>query len=405
MTQTLSPLFTPDSATPAAARMVLGQLAQLRHGSLSIQLPGGAVQRLGAGEPAASVTLHNWKTFTAVLAHGDIGLADSYVAGHWSTPSLPALLRVLTRNRHDIEQMVYGRWWGRFIHRMRHLLRRNSRSGSRRNIQAHYDIGNSFYELWLDGTMNYSAALFGGDESMSMREAQARKMSRALSQARVQPGSRVLEIGCGWGALAEMAAVDFGASVTGVTLSTQQLAYARRRVDQAGVADRVQLRLQDYRDIADPPFDAICSLEMVEAVGREYWPTYFGKVASLLTPGGRACIQAIVIDEKLWPRYIAGTDFIQQYIFPGGCLPCRSEFERHARAAGLEVVQAFDFGRDYEITLRQWREQFLKRLPEVRQLGFDDRFIRIWDFYLAYCEAAFAERYVDVVQYTLERVR
>jgi cyclopropane-fatty-acyl-phospholipid synthase len=404
MTTTLSTLHTPHPATPAAARKVLGQLAHLRHGSLSVQLPGGTVQRMGAGEPAASITLHNWKTFAAVLAHGDIGLADSYAAGHWSTPSLPAVLRVLTRNRHDIEQMVYGRWWGRLIHRVRHLLRRNSRNGSRRNIQAHYDLGNSFYDLWLDETMNYSAALFGGDASLPMPQAQAAKMARALRQARVEPGSRVLEIGCGWGALAEMAAANFGAHVTGVTLSTEQLAYAVQRLAKSGMADRAQLRLQDYRDISDAPFDAVCSLEMVEAVGREYWPTYFGKLAGLLKLGGRACIQTIVIDERLWPRYIAGTDFIQQYIFPGGCLPSRSEFERHAHAAGLEVKEAFAFGGDYEITLRQWRERFLQRLPEVRQLGFDDRFIRIWDFYLAYCEAAFAEGNVDVVQYTLERM-
>lgn len=403
MNSTLSALFFPRAAAPAAARQVLVHLARLRHGSLTVQLPGGAVERVGQGEPSASITLHNWKPFAAVLAHGDIGLADSYAAGDWSTPSLPGLLQVLTRNRDDIEEMVYGRWWARLVHRARHLLRRNSRTGSRRNIQAHYDLGNDFYRLWLDETMNYSSALFGGNAQLPMPQAQQAKMLRALEAAGVGQGTRLLEIGCGWGALAELAANRLGASVTGVTLSTEQLVYGMQRLAKSGASGRAELRLQDYRDIQDAPFDAICSLEMVEAVGREYWPVYFGKLAALLKPGGRACIQSIVMEESLWPRYIAGTDFIQQYIFPGGCLPCPSEFERHARAAGLEVVEAFSFGRDYAITLREWRQRFLQRLPEVRQLGFDERFIRIWDFYLAYCEAAFEERNTDVVQFTLRK--
>jgi cyclopropane-fatty-acyl-phospholipid synthase len=213
----------------------------------------------------------------------------------------------------------------------------------------------------------------------------------------------LLEIGCGWGALAEMAATEFGAHVTGVTLSTEQLAFAQARLAALGKAGQADLRLQDYRAISDGPYDAICSIEMVEAVGREYWPSYFGAVARLLKPGGRACIQTIVIDDALWPRYIRSTDFIQQYIFPGGCLPCPTEFRRAAAAAGLEVVDELPFGADYAETLRRWRQAFLDQRARVLQLGFDERFSRVWEFYLAYCEAAFDQGSIGVVQYTLRK--
>jgi cyclopropane-fatty-acyl-phospholipid synthase len=226
--------------------------------------------------------------------------------------------------------------------------------------------------------------------------------------ARVKPGDRVLEIGCGWGALAEKATKEFDASIVGVTLSTEQLEWANARMQREGVAERADLRLQDYRDIgkttSDQPFDAICSIEMVEAVGREYWPEYFQTVARLLKPGGYACIQSIVIADELFDRYIASTDFIQQYIFPGGCLPCPREFRAQAKAAGFEVVDEFSFGQDYAQTLRLWRDDFMAQESHVLQLGFDRRFIRIWEFYLGYCEAAFMEANTDVVQYTLRKI-
>jgi cyclopropane-fatty-acyl-phospholipid synthase len=221
--------------------------------------------------------------------------------------------------------------------------------------------------------------------------------------AGVKPGDRVLEIGCGWGALAEMAVTEFGAAVTGVTLSTEQLDFASQRMARLGTGRWADLRLQDYRDIPDAPFDAICSIEMIEAVGREYWPTYFQAVSRLLKPGGRACIQSIVIDDALFERYIASTDFIQQYIFPGGCLPCPREFKAQAAAAGLVVVDELAFGADYAETLRRWREKFLAEKSRVLQLGFDERFMRIWEFYLAYCEAAFAKANIGVMQYTLQK--
>ncbi|MET0312549.1 MAG: cyclopropane-fatty-acyl-phospholipid synthase family protein, partial [Burkholderiaceae bacterium] len=299
MTTAFSP-FALSGNTPAAARTVLHLLGRLTHGSLTVRMPDGAVQRFGNGEgPAAAITLHNWNVCGAALRSGDIGFAESYIAGDWTTPHLTDLLLVFLANRREMEDVVYGSWTGRLFYRLRHLLNRNTRANSRKNIHAHYDLGNAFYELWLDGTMNYSSAWFEGDMSRPMAQAQHAKVRRALAAAGVKPGDRVLEIGCGWGALAEMGAGEFAATVTGVTLSTEQLAFAQKRMARFGPGAVSSLRLQDYRDIRDEPFDAICSIEMVEAVGREYWPGYFATVARLLKPGGRACIQSIVIDDAL----------------------------------------------------------------------------------------------------------
>ncbi|MFN3375091.1 MAG: class I SAM-dependent methyltransferase [Burkholderiaceae bacterium] len=388
--------------TPAAARTALKLMERLQHGSLTVQLPDGTLQHFGqGGGPAAAITLKNWNVCQAALKSGDIGFAESYIAGDWTTPHLTDLLKVFIANRQEVEGVIYGTWAGRLLYRLKHLLNRNTRANSQKNIHAHYDLGNAFYELWLDDTMNYSSAWFEGALDGDLRTAQHAKVRRALRMARVQPGDRVLEIGCGWGALAEMGATEFGAHVTGVTLSTEQLAFAQARMQRLGVAARCDLRLQDYRDIADGPYDAICSIEMIEAVGREYWPTYFQSVRKLLKSGGRACIQSIVIDDSLFARYISSTDFIQQYIFPGGCLPCPSEFRREAAAAGLRVEDEFAFGQDYAETLKRWRERFLAQRQRILQLGFDERFMHIWEFYLAYCEAAFAMRNIDLVQYTL----
>jgi cyclopropane-fatty-acyl-phospholipid synthase len=374
-----------------------------------VRLPDGSTRRFGQGQtPTASLHLNDWQVCSAALKSGDIGFAEGYIDGHWSSPDLVALLRLFIANRREVEDVIYGTWLGRLFYRVRHLLNRNTRGNSQKNIHAHYDLGNAFYELWLDGTMNYSSALYETPQS-SMQQAQLAKVRRALRMVDVKPGERVLEIGCGWGALAEMATTEFGASVVGVTLSTEQLAWARARMARCGVAERADLRLQDYRDIgrdgsADQSFDAICSIEMIEAVGREYWPTYFATVARLLKTGGRACIQSIVIDDEFFERYLQSTDFIQQYIFPGGCLPSPSAFRAQAEQAGLKVIDEFCFGQDYARTLEEWRQAFMAREHQVLALGFDRRFMRIWEFSLAYCEAAFAERNTDVVQYTLLKV-
>ena len=402
-TTATSALALPRSA-PAAARAVFKMLGQLAHGTLDVQLPDGEQLRFGQGDaPRAAIRLVDWRVCGAALKSGDIGFAESFIDGGWTSPDLVALLQLFIANRDAVEQVIYGSVWGGLAYRLKHLLNRNSRRGSRKNIHAHYDIGNPFYRLWLDETMNYSSALFEGDFTRPTAEAQLVKVRRALAECALQPGQRLLEIGCGWGALAETAAREIGAHVTGVTLSTEQLEFARERLARHGGAARADLRLQDYRDIDDGPFDAVASIEMFEAVGREYWGDFFATLHRQLKPGGRACLQTITIRDDLFDRYVKSTDFIQQYIFPGGLLPSPSAFRAEARRAGFEIVNELAFGRDYAETLRRWRADFLARDPQVRQLGFDQRFMRIWEFYLAYCEAAFETGNTDVMQFTLQR--
>jgi cyclopropane-fatty-acyl-phospholipid synthase len=404
MTTTLntSAVTLPPQELPRAAKRVLALLQRLRVGTLHVHGPGGYAQVFGTHQaPFAAIHIHRWDMCAEVLKSGDIGFVEGYMAGDWTTPALADLMRLLIANRREIEGAIYGHWLGRLAYRVKHMLNRNTRTNSRKNIHAHYDLGNAFYELWLDETMNYSSAWFDGDHTRPMADAQKAKVRRALRMAGVQPGDRVLEIGCGWGALAEAATTEFGAHITGVTLSTEQLAFANARMSWNGVKTQADLRLQDYRDIQDASFDAICSIEMIEAVGQEYWPTYFQTVSRLLKPGGRACIQSIVIDDEFFERYLQSTDFIQQHIFPGGCLPSPSAFKKQAEAAGLQVVDSFAFGPDYAETLRRWRASFMASLQEVKMLQFDDRFIRLWEFYLAYCEAAFDEANIDVIQFTL----
>jgi cyclopropane-fatty-acyl-phospholipid synthase len=404
-TTTASAFALPQSA-PAAARAVFHLLHNLHQGTLDVQLPDDTQWHLGHHHHPklrGAIRLRDWEVCAAVLKAGDIGFAEGYIAGSWTTPDLAALLKLLIANRDAVEAMVYGTWWGSVLYRIQHLLNRNSRRGSRKNIQAHYDLGNTFYRLWLDETMNYSAAWFGDDSSGDLATAQRAKVRRALGECALQPGARLLEIGCGWGALAECAAAEFGAHVTGVTLSSEQLAHATGRLARAGLASQADLRLQDYRDIDDPPFDAIASIEMFEAVGREYWPSFFETLRDRLKRGGRACIQTIVIRDDLFERYLRTSDFIQHYIFPGGLLPSPSAFRASAAAAGLQVVNEFEFGADYAETLARWRSRFMTHEPQVRELGFDHRFVRLWEFYLAYCEAAFAVGNTNVVQFTLQR--
>ena len=376
-------------------------MQRLQHGTLHLELPDGQVLQLGSGQhPHASMCLHNWQVFAAVLRSGDIGLAEGYIAQDWSTPHLADLLRLLMENRHALESLVYGGWWGRLAYRLRHLLNRNTRANSQKNIHAHYDLGNAFYELWLDDTMNYSSAWFEGDAGGDMRVAQHAKVRRALRMAGVQAGDRVLEIGCGWGALAEMATTEFGASLTGVTLSTEQLAFAQKRMVQQGVAEHADLRLQDYRDNKEQ-FDHVVSIEMFEAVGERWWPTYFRTVANALKPEGRAVIQSITIRDDLFAAYRKGTDFIQQYVFPGGMLPSRAAFRSAAARQGLAVRNEYAFGLDYARTLAEWRVAFEARWPEIQKLGFDETFRRLWRMYLCYCEAGFRAGSIDVVQFEL----
>ena len=385
---------------PTSAKVILKLLSKLQHGALRLHTPTGEVLYFGSGSVPVSLELHNWDLFTAAMRSGDIGFAESYIDGTWTTDNLTGLIALLVRNRTAIESLVYGSWWGSLLYRVKHLMNRNSKSGSRKNIHAHYDIGNEFYKLWLDPSMTYSSALFTEETGTDLELAQLAKYRAILGQMQVAPGEKVLEIGCGWGGFAELAAREGGVHTTGLTLSTEQLAYARRRMDEAGLAGMADLKLCDYRD-STGQYDAVASIEMFEAVGESYWPSYFECVARSLKQGGRACIQTIVIADELFERYRKSTDFIQQYIFPGGMLPSPSRFESMAAQYGLTVSLKRSFGIDYADTLVAWRHAFHARIDEVRMQGFDERFIRTWEFYLCYCEAAFRERNTDVMHFTL----
>ncbi|MDQ3188399.1 MAG: cyclopropane-fatty-acyl-phospholipid synthase family protein [Pseudomonadota bacterium] len=392
---------------PAQGTLAIGLLERLQHGRLDIVFPDGQRARYGSArsEERADLQLANWNVVGAALKSGDIGFAESYIAGDWTTSDLAQLLSFFVHNREEAEKMFYGTMIGRVAYRLRHLLNRNTKARAKKNIHAHYDLGNEFYKLWLDPTMTYSSAWlegaaggvhapFSDDEFARGQQA---KYQRVLDQLALPPTARVLELGCGWGGFAETAGAA-GHKVTALTLSREQLAYAHARLQARHLA--ADVRLQDYRD-ENGCYDGIASIEMFEAVGEAYWPSYFAALRRCLAPGGRACVQTIVIADQLFARYRAGTDFIQQYVFPGGMLPSPSAFKAQAAGAGLKVIDEHAFGRDYARTLATWSQRFMARLDEVRALGFDDRFVRIWQFYLAYCEAAFARKNTDVVQYTL----
>ena len=398
--QEIAGSYLKSSSLPAQARVVLQMLRKLEHGALRLHCPDGNVLHFGDDSAPVTLTLISWEPCIAVMKSGDIGFAESFIRQQWRTDDLTGLLELFIHNRRALETAIYGSWWGGLIYRIRHLLNRNSRAGSRRNIHAHYDIGNQFYRLWLDPSMTYSSALFR-DPNASLQDAQIAKYERIFDELQISAGQKVLEIGCGWGGFAELAA-SRGAQLTGLTLSTEQLEFARQRLHAAGLGARTDLRLQDYRD-TDGEYDAIASIEMFEAVGETYWDSYFRTVAQRLKPGGRACIQTITIDDDLFERYRVGTDFIQQYIFPGGMLPSPAVFRAHAERHGLEVINASAFGLDYARTLQLWHQAFIEQLPAVRAQGFDQAFIQTWRFYLSYCEAGFRAGSIDLYQFTLRK--
>jgi cyclopropane-fatty-acyl-phospholipid synthase len=374
-------------------RLVFQLLEQLTGGRLEVRLPDGSCALFGDGEHGISMQVHDEATFAMVLARGDIGLAEAYLDGYWDSHDITGLLTLLAKNRAVLEKAVYGSWRNLLAARVRHWLNRNSKAGSKRNIMAHYDLGNDFYRLWLDSSMSYSAALYRDEDDGSLATAQHAKYQRILNHLHATAGQKVLEIGCGWGGFAELA-VDSGVQLTGLTLSPAQLAWAKKRVPLA------DLRLQDYRDIREQ-FDHVVSIEMFEAVGERFWPGYFKTVATALKPGGKAMIQSITIRDDLFPSYRRGTDFIQQYVFPGGMLPSRQAFRAAAAKQGLQVQDEFAFGLDYARTLAEWRLAFEAKWTEIQKLGFDENFRRLWRMYLGYCESGFLAGNVDVVQFQL----
>jgi cyclopropane-fatty-acyl-phospholipid synthase len=389
------------AAPPLMARTLLKTLERLAHGRLRMTLPDGATFDFGAGAAQAEIVVRDWRAFGRILYSGDIGFAEGWMAGEWTSDDPAGLLTLLARNRAALDGALFGSRFGRLVHGLLHARRANTRRGARRNIAAHYDRGNAFYRLWLDEGMTYSSGLFEGDATRSLERAQTAKLERALERLAAPAGSHLLEIGCGWGSFAELAARR-GLRVTGITLSREQLAYACGRIAQAGLGHQARFELRDYRDV-QARYDAVVSIEMLEAVGERWWPAYFAKLAASLPRGGRALVQSIVIDEALFARYRAGSDFIREYIFPGGMLPSIDRVQVEAVRAGLEVVQSQAFGVDYARTLALWRERFVAARPQLRALGFDQCFERMWLFYLAYCEAGFLAGSTDVVQFLLRR--
>jgi cyclopropane-fatty-acyl-phospholipid synthase len=381
-----------------ASRFVLKALERLSVGSLTLHLPDGTTHRFGSdgATPHAELHVRDWLFFRHVLLDGDIGFAEAYMEGFCDSPDLPGLIALLAENEKSLGRMVHANALHDLALKFLHWQRRNSRKGSRKNIHAHYDLGNEFYRLWLDPTMTYSSALFEGTVGKPLEAAQTAKYERILEQIGAKQGDSILEIGCGWGGFAETAARR-GMRVTGVTISQQQLEYARARLERAGLSERVDFQFRDYRDM-EGRYDHIVSIEMIEAVGERYWPDYFAALKRHVAPGGSILVQAIVIADDFFESYRRHPDFIQTYVFPGGMLLSPQSLREQCRQAGLKVAELYSFGRDYARTLETWLGHFDRVADQVTKMGFDDRFRRMWRYYLAYCAAGFSTGRTDVLQ-------
>ncbi|MGD9671416.1 MAG: class I SAM-dependent methyltransferase [Hyphomicrobiaceae bacterium] len=389
------------------ARIVSGllasRLAEFTCGHLTVSLPSGlSVVQAGHREgPRAHISVRRWRALLRLLAEGDIGFAAGYIEGDWTTDNLPAVIEYGMANEKALTKSANGIPAALALNRLRHLARRNSRKGSRRNIAAHYDLGNAFYARWLDPGMQYSSALYE-ESGESLSVAQERKLAKVVELLGLGGSEHILEIGCGWGAVAERLAADHGCHVNGLTLSREQADYARRRLAAAGLASRAKIEIRDYRDIVST-YDRIVSIEMFEAVGEPYWPLYFETLARSLKDNGCAVLQVITIGESSFEAYRKRPDFIQKYIFPGGMLPTKAALHRLAEDAGFAVTHQLSFGLSYAETLAAWRDAFHRNWTEIEPLGFDERFRRMWDYYLCYCETGFRHDTIDVGLYKLEK--
>ena len=382
---------------------VFDALKTMKRGRIDIILPDGRHFRADGAEPGyvAEVHVHNTDVFARTVREGDLGFCESYMDGWWSTPDLMAFMDLMHDDMEHIYDGFPGQFLVRFYERMRFWLQNNSKKQARKNISYHYDLGNEFYGLWLDDTMTYSSAKFvTGQESMEA--GQIEKYKSMVDQMGVQPGEHVLEIGCGWGGFAEYAAKERGLRVTGLTISQAQHDYAVARMQKAGLSDKVTIKMQDYRD-EKGIYDGIASIEMFEAVGEKYWPVYFETLHDRLKPGKNATLQIITVEHRRWHVYKRGVDFIQKYIFPGGMLPSPVVLRQEIEKAGLHVAQSIEFGESYSQTLRRWHDTFNARWDQVQALGFDDRFRRMWNFYLTSCAGTFHSGNCDVTQITVTR--
>ena len=350
--------------------------------------------------------IHHERCIRRFMTGGILGFNEAYLEGDWSSPDIAQLFEFALLNEKAMREILLGKPWYRFIAGIGHMFRPNTKRGAKRNISAHYDLGNQFYETWLDSSMTYSSALFTNpnapERQENLTQAQWRKYENLAQQLNLKPGMHVLEVGCGWGGFAEHAAKHHGARVTAITISREQFDYAKKRIADAGLDHLVEIRFQDYRDVTEK-FDAIASIEMFEAVGEAYWPRFFSQIRERLKPDGRAALQIITIEEHRFDHYRQHADYIQKYIFPGGMLPSPSVLKQQVKSAGLRFDETLNFGRSYAETLARWNECFQARWPEIRKKGFDGRFKRMWEQYLAYCQAGFQTGAIDVVQVALVR--
>jgi cyclopropane-fatty-acyl-phospholipid synthase len=399
-------LALPDiRRAPAAFRAAIRIFARnWLWGSMTFVLPSGREIPIQGREPgpAARVIINDFRFMRRVMAAGDIGFAEGLMAGEWDTPDLTAVLVSASLNFDRLRRVFTGNPIMRAVNFVHHLLHSNTREGARRNIHAHYDLGNAFYARWLDPTMTYSSARFEAP-GQPLDQAQRNKYAALARSMDLQAGQSVLEIGCGWGGFAEFAAGEVGARVTGVTISREQYDFARERLFKQGLAEAADIQLIDYRDVQGR-FDRVASIEMFEAVGERYWPAYFRKIHDVLEPGGRAGLQIITIRDELFDGYRGRADFIQKYIFPGGMLISERRLREETDRARLAWSGIVHFGLDYARTLAEWAERFQAAWSEIRPLGFDERFRRLWRFYLSYCEAGFSTARTDVIQLSLARV-
>ncbi len=382
---------------------VFAMSQSMNNGRVEFVLPDGRRFRASGKNPGpvAEISIHNPDLFARLIREGDLGFCDGYLEGWWSTPDLQAFMDLVHKDNDDIYDGFPGMGLVRAFERFRFWLQRNNKAQARKNISYHYDLGNDFYQLWLDDTMTYSSAMFENGQE-SHEAAQIAKYASMVDQMDVQAGDHVLEIGCGWGGFAEYAAKERGLKVTGLTISKEQIKYARERIDKADLSGMVEFKLLDYRDETGI-YDGIASIEMFEAVGEKYWPTYFNTVRERLKPGKNATLQIITVSDCRWHVYKRGPDFIQKHIFPGGMLPSPKVLRDQIERAGLGIVRSVEFGLSYSLTLRRWRETFNQKWDQVAALGFDERFRRMWNFYLTSCAATFESANCDVIQITISR--
>jgi cyclopropane-fatty-acyl-phospholipid synthase len=381
---------------PRLTRLAFSYATRIKRGTLNVTLPGGRQLRFDGTEPGpvAEMVVRDYAFARRLVSGGDIGVAESYLRGEWDTPDLTQFLYLFCVNHDAIQSMLDHRPLVRLAQRFRHWLNRNTPTQARHNIHAHYDIGNNFYSAWLDSSMTYSSALFE-EGANDLSAAQINKYRRLAEAIQMQPDQSVLEIGCGWGGFAEFAAKNFGARMVCLTISEEQRNFAQKRIFDAGLADRIEIRLMDYRDERGQ-YDRIASIEMIEAVGEQFWPKYFSQLRDRLNPGGFAGIQAITIQDKFFATYRREVDFIQRYIFPGGMLPSPEILKNLGARFGIPVIRERIFGQDYATTLAVWRDNFRAAWPTLTQMGFDERFRRLWEYYLSYCEAGFRSGNIDV---------